>query len=550
MEASLGQVMGFIKNDRANNFGMHVNDTGIKGDFDPDDPTSGTDAAPAFNYAINKLYAAGGGTLYFKGKYKLLSAIHHKAGVSLVGMGPRYSVLYPVGINYSAIEGLGGSMITAYKDFMFEDFEIDAINLGDSSLPYTWAEKCIYIQYIQRATFRNLYLHDAPASTLGIDFLDDTLIDNVINVRAGRLFGIHGGLAVGGSGLGIGTGAWDYENLKIVNCESHDCGNFGLFFEKQAQIKTTPTTIRADGVYSKGMRVDNCNFTGNTNAGVSDAGVENLIMSNCNMYDNAGHGFKVYAGGKNGKVSNCRIYGNGDSGVYVDNSQTGNGNDYKVNDCDIYSNAKHGMYLYKDISPFKNFNAIDNRIYSNGANGIKLYSSVDMEDLVIENNEIYGNGTAAIANNTYGILIDANLKNQKIKNNRCYDRQGTKTQSVGVKLTAGKTITGGTISDNDLKDNTTPMLLEGTISNTTIILRNKGYNDDDSVANANPGASPWTRTAGSRPEVLYLIGTGITVTINGSNVLVGATNATVPLDSFKSCTVTYTTLTSAKVAYK
>ncbi|WP_277679218.1 right-handed parallel beta-helix repeat-containing protein [Gracilibacillus dipsosauri] len=521
---------------------------GARGNYDPVTKT-GTDDSVIFqravNYLANRVNKASAATLQFTGRYKITSPIEWFSDVSLSGSGFGKSVLHPVGIGFAAIKKLS-TIDNPLINCNFENFEIDGTEQGDDTLKYNVSEKGIFITFMKKSRFRDLYIHDTPATGLGADYLDDVIIDNVIAERAGRLIGINGGDFIGGSGIGVGTGAWEWENLKIVNCEARECGNYGIFVEIQGGVGLEDKA-------TKGIRIIGCNASYNGRAGICDKGVEGLIVSGCNVYNNL-YGVEVIQGGSLGSFENNNIRDNTESGVLLDFFAHKEWHDtlgYKFKNNEIFRNGKHGVLVTSTTKDIKNLSLKDNRIYENGACGILLEGSMLVIDPDISDNEIWDNGGANIAGYKDGVYIAMSLVNPRINNNKIYDNHDIiteKTQEVGIKLLSTKTITGGEMKDNDCRRNrSTGISLSGTLTGGFLAERNNPLNYSNNITNKTITASPMAYTGGYRPEVLYLIGTGITVSINGSNVITNASTATVQIQPIQSITITYTTLISAKV---
>jgi len=497
------------------------------------DGTTGTDNTAAFQSAVDYVASKGGGTVLFNGKYKTTRAIKWVSGVGLRGVGIAKSVLVPVGTGYGAIENIS-TIDNPLVDCVFEDFEIDGINMGDDTLEYNVREKALFIQFMKRAIFSNLYLHDTPATALGCDFLDDSIIENVIVERGGRLFGINGGTPVGGSGIGVGTGAWEYENLKIIGCEARDCGNYGIFVEIQRD--------QPNPLYSKGIRIIGCNASGNDRAGISDKGVENLVVTGgCNIHDNY-IGFELEDTGINALISGNIIRDNTDVGILLGPQITAEG--YKIIDNDIYNNGTHGILSQNNLNDVMIKN---NRVFSNGGCGVFLAATI-LNNPEVSNNRIYNNGTSSISGYAQGLLLDADITNPKINDNKIFDGQATKTQTFGISIGSSNTITNGEMSRNDCRGNKNGTFsIRSIISGEFIARDNYDHNNLPNITSLVGDPSPYTYTANYRPEKVYLIGGGIGVAKKGSNVLVDATTAIVDLRPYDEIVITYSTLTSIKI---
>ena len=92
------------------------------------------------------------------------------------------------------------------------------IDMSEASLTqYTHRGKAFYYSGIKDCVFRDLRLISTPSTALGIDMLDNVVIDSIYIYEGGRS-GTYGGN--GGAGIGIGTGMWEHENYVIRNCKN------------------------------------------------------------------------------------------------------------------------------------------------------------------------------------------------------------------------------------------------------------------------------------------------------------------------------------------
>lgn len=165
-------------------------------------------------------------------------------------------------------------------DCTFAHFEIDGSGV---TLPaYDVNAKGLFLQYVLRGRFHDLYIHDTGATGFGCDFLQDTVVDGVLAVHCGRL---NNGEEMGGAGIGIGIGGWgDTERLTITGCSTVGNGTNGIFVELQKRRWTPPRGIRIIGCHAQGNRF-----------GISDWGADGLIVSACTMTANHQAGYDVSA---------------------------------------------------------------------------------------------------------------------------------------------------------------------------------------------------------------------------------------------------------------
>lgn len=315
-----------------------------------------------------------------------------KSGVSLIGAGPgitRFALSNPgAPTNPTPLAAYttafhGASPSTPLVDCTFADFEVDGSGVTIS--PYTTGPKALVLQYMLRATFRNLYLHDCGATALGCDFLQDSLIDGVVAVGNGRL---NNGTQAGGAGIGIGIGGWGpSERTTISNCTAINNGTHGIFVELQDSSFPPP----------RGIRITGCHVEGNTH-GISDWGADGLVVTGCTIINNR-DGFHVSGSGvadiagRGGLVTGCLIDGNITDGVRIGDTPGG----YTVRSNRISNNGGHGIRLANTLQNAAyagSANTVtDNDVYGNALDGVHI-GSVNT-DAYVSGNRVRSNGVQA-----------------------------------------------------------------------------------------------------------------------------------------------------------
>ncbi|AHH99216.1 right-handed parallel beta-helix repeat-containing protein [Kutzneria albida] len=346
-----------------------------------------TDNAAAIQAAVNT--APVGAVLYAPaGTYLLRAGIKWKTGVSLVGDGAGKTVFKPTNsgplasgfscfYNYT-----DGSIWNTLDDITFADFEIDGSGITTTS--YDVGSKGINILYMRRARFLRLYVHDTLASGIGCDQLLESMIDGCVVDRAGRQ---NSGSQIGGAGFGIGTGAFQDMQLSLTNCVARDCGTHGIFFEHQ--FSGTPTL-------SRGIRVANCYVSGNQ-YGISDWGVEGLVVSGCHMIANRRHGYCVSGegvariAGHSGIVTGCVLDNNVLDGILIGDNATGR---YSIRGNRISNNGRHGVHLV-NLAQAGTLAALEhaiseNDIWLNALDGVRI--DAPLTDGHVFQNRIRSNG--------------------------------------------------------------------------------------------------------------------------------------------------------------
>lgn len=279
----------------------------------------------------------------------------------------------------------GASRDNALHDCCFFNFEIDGSRVRTDK--YEPRAKGLDLQYMVRATFRDLYIHDTAATGLGCDFLNDSILEGVYAINCGRL---NDGDQPGGAGIGIGVGGWGpIERANVTDCIAHGNATNGVFFELQKGMWPPP----------RGLKILGCHCTGNR-FGISDWGAEGLVVADCLMIENRESGFDVSGrgtagvAGRGGLLSACVLDANGQDGVSFD----GTPGPYTLRGNRISNNRRHGYWHWraKDKEDTPREIALDgNDIYGNAADGIRFER--EAVDVCLTGNRIRRNGGAALA---------------------------------------------------------------------------------------------------------------------------------------------------------
>ena len=323
---------------------------------------------------VDYLSANGGGIVYIpSGVYTQKSQINWKTGVSLIGDGQGRSILKVIHVGNGedfgfASIGYDKSTLAQIKqekmkNCRFENFEIDGS--GMVNIKYNSYGKGLYLVYLYNCVFRDIYLHDISATGLGIDFLCNTIIDNVTVDNCGRLYKTapNNAYRQGGAGIGIGTNRDLNESFQIVNCRANNCGSFGIFVENQK-------------LFDAKQEVDSKNMI-----------ISNNIVTNCYR-----HGIGVRA--CDGVViANNIIKRSGEDNIYVDNmtkNVTIMGN---IIDGEQHSANGIGLHYYEtwetqeQVGSLHNIYIQNNSIENTRLNGI-LLNTATINGVTIEGNKI------------------------------------------------------------------------------------------------------------------------------------------------------------------
>lgn len=171
-----------------------------------------------------------------------------------------------------------------------------------------------------------------------------------------------------------------------------------------------------------------------------------------------------------------------------------------------------------------------------------------IDNLLMVGNTCANNGKTTVTDaQKSGILVQDIIIGAKISDNYCFD-SGAATQKYGITVDTAGSVTNAMVTDNKLNDNTTATGINIVGTLTGWIQDNWGYNPLG-ASSLSPGASPWTYTAGSTPEIIYLYGGTVSSVAKNSVTLATALSATtslpVALLPGESMTVTYTVAPTA-----
>jgi hypothetical protein len=316
-----------------------------------------------------------------------------RSGISLVGAGmsaTRFLLANPgapgtpTPLAWFTAAQHGAGRQNYLADCTFTSFEVDGSGMQLDQ--YDPLAKGLGLQYVLRGRFRDIYVHDTPATGFGCDFLQDTVVEGVLAERCGRL---DTGEQPGGAGIGIGVGGWGpTERLTITACTARGNGTNGIFLELQ-QAKWPPP---------RGIRITACHAEDNR-FGISDWGTDGLVVTACTMIGNHEAGFDISAqgtssvAGRGGMVVNCIIDGNVRDGIGIGNTP----GPYTISGSRISGNGRYG-YWQHHLGPGYQGPAVDlvlegNSIHDNGLEGIRVDAGLDYS--AFTRNRIRNNGRRA-----------------------------------------------------------------------------------------------------------------------------------------------------------
>jgi hypothetical protein len=511
----------------------------------------GTDDQPAIQAAFNRGSTLGGAMVFLPGASVVASSILAKSNVGMFGLGAGRSILFWINtgsMTSAVIQGLSGSTSVPYNDCHFRDFEIDCSAATQAT--YNVAGKCFYVQFMVRPRFQNLYLHDSPASALGVDYLVEAVITGNTITGAGRL---QDGTQLGGAGIGIAVGSgFAFESMTVSGNTVLDSATYGIFFEAQG---TTNVTNAWAAVTNNIVRIKNASGS----RGIGDCGlsyfecVGNTIVGQTSGIDgivanktttNTG------PGGVDGMIANNQIENclNGIAISYNAVFPTATVCRYNILGNKIVSSRNFGINVQTDGTHVIDTLVIkDNYITKSTNAGILLLGAGGFKDVDIIGNSLSNNGQSpSLTRYATGISVAAagTVARLRVMANSSYDNQGSPTQAYGL-IVDTTTVTGAFISGNDFSNNVSGGINitgGGTVAGS--IIGNKGYNPLG-ASSVTPGASPWTYTAGNTPETLYLRGGTVSGVVKNSQTLFTATPAQIDLMPGEATVITYSVAPTA-----
>ena len=295
--------------------------------------TESLDNTEALQNLIDLVYENGGGVIWIPvGTYlfdseastrTLTSNVtvlcEPKSGVSIIGESVYNTILKVTG-NTSQGSSLFAQNSSEAGELLigctYANFTVD---MSEASLTtYTHRGKAFYFSGIKDCVFRDLRLLSTPSTSLGIDMLDNVVMDSIYVYQGGRQWSLGGN---GGAGIGIGTGKWQNENYVIRNCICDSCGHFGIFLEDQGIFDSNKITN-----FPKGQIIANNIVRNGRNYGIGVRGGKNVLVTGNNLYENVG-GIYVDYGAKNIMFSNNLVQGSTENGFHFGNE------DYLYNYC-------------------------------------------------------------------------------------------------------------------------------------------------------------------------------------------------------------------------
>lgn len=428
-----------------------------------------------------------------------------------------------------------------YVGCTFRNFTVDMTNVAAAVSYNATHGKGFYMQYCRDCHWNDLKVIQAKATGIGVDFLVDCTVARCTVDSCG------GAATVGSSGIGIGTGQSQDEYCVVANNLCINNLNHGIFFEKQGA---------GAPFWSRGALVTGNECRGNK-IGISDRGVQGMVVSGNTMCDNTLNGFfaglpEVGTGqneGLEGLLIGNNVSRNGSVGVlFAGNALKGR---WTVRANRISYNTAHGISCQPTsaqtgagATPIDGLTIEGNDVHENGMMGITIgpdTSTGYIRNLSVKDNRVWNNGTGLNASYMIGIRIRIYSTRARVTGNVGWDDQASPTQTTGLSVPTGSgtaILTDALIEDNDMRGCPTPYaFVAAQFAGTSQILNNKGYNPQGPAA-ITVTASPFTYTAGLTPEVVYVAGGTVTSLVKNS-INLQVTSGQVELAANEALVVTY-----------
>lgn len=390
---------------------------------DPDFPLVADAAADntlAMQKLIEKVHNAGGGTIWLPiGEYGFDTSgkdnsdfpvcLTPASGVSIVGESLTKTIIKVYGHSNEGVAWMANKLKVFTPSYPGEEPPAELVGCTYSNFTvdmsmatinkYSSTGKAFGMKGLKNCVFRDLRILQTPGTGLGIDMLDNVVIDSVYLYRCGREWSYGG---QGGAGIGIGTGRWLNENFVIRNCICAGCGHFGIFLEDQGIFQAAPVLNR-----SMGATIANNVVRNGKHYGIGVRGGRNVVITGNNIFRNIG-GIYLDYGVDNAMISNNVISENVDIGLLFGTEDIREGfNGFACEDVSVFGNSffdnKVGLVVMREPINSK----IENNVYiGNNADmtvEIPIDESKIMQDVYIDN---YGEYITLAGNVLYDEFID------------------------------------------------------------------------------------------------------------------------------------------------
>ncbi|EPR9646223.1 right-handed parallel beta-helix repeat-containing protein [Klebsiella pneumoniae] len=420
------------------------------------DLSTGENALQILQLAVNLGNAAGGAVVYApEAEYPLSGSVEWKDNVYLLGAGIGKTILKPYK-SAAALRYIGksGNTITYLNNVRISDLTIDGSEQVAPESGYIPDIKGIFFQYYSNVIFDRLEIMNTGATGLGVDFPDKVWINKVITRNCGRLgtdtaTGLPASMdtpilqrPLGASGIGLGTGAQDYEPIFVTNTVNLDNMNFGIFFEPQS-----------NGAAKGAFCVNN--FCARNFGGIADCGIDGLLTTG-NILDSNKHNFLLYPGtnlggkpGRNG-IFSCNtltnslshnVYSYTHKSDYLAGGYSFTGNKFQK------SGGDHINHRYTNTNPQVKIIRIkikDNEFDEAARHTVHFEAGNIMIACKVNDNTVFGSGQQQSGD---GVNSKVAMYGCSIKNNTIMDiLQSVPTQQYPVSLS-------GDLTDVDISMN-------------------------------------------------------------------------------------------------
>ncbi len=411
-----------------------ISDFGAVGDGVNDD-------TKAFNDAISAAETAGGGTVDFqKGTYRCMG-VKPKSLVTLQGRGWGETIIkgFNNKSNQAIIDGTGFySQDSPLTEFNVYDIEIDGKDMNH--VGYHYNRKGIGNQWMKNCVFRNIFVHDTPATGIGTDFIINGYFLSCLVSNCGTVGQVGNGIGSNGFGIGVSDAT---EVVVFSGCQAINIANNGFTLEAQV----------TQGVgYAS---ITDCYTEKCGNSGYSNSGSKGVKIAGCT--DNASkYGVYISANanqpGDQTMISSCQFLNQSSHGIYSDQAE----NNYlqvrgslfeSCGGCGISSFGSYCSFVdnnfkgCKDVTIFckpalgaigKGYLILDNLITGGNSTGIKI----DPSDQTITGLLVKGN----LIMDCKGLAIEAvckrgvetgNYSSAVIEGNVCNGNRSPQIEVVG-----------------------------------------------------------------------------------------------------------------------
>lgn len=343
-----------------------------------------------------------------------------------------------------AVISTAGTIDNPKVGISLREFEIDGSEMDHTG--YSSGRKGTVLNYMEDLLIDRIYIHDTPATGMGIDFLvDGIIVNNIVNDcgTAGQ------GISSGSNGYGLGIGAWGKEPTIIANNVARGNANAAYVIEN---ILGTGTVQSKNFIFEINQAYEN-------KYGVYVGGGGGGIISGNIIEGNTAEG--LHFGQDNNfqsdtfLIENNHIRNNGLAGMRLDRQECKN---FQIKGNNISGNGGYGI-----ISKGEYTSLIGNHIYNNQLTGfyMELTAGTTHKHLTFIGNHVFNNGLANTSGENDGIRIgggSVGIEDVIIQGNQIYDDQAVPTQRYGVILTG--TLTDVDIINNHFKNNKTAAIYQ------------------------------------------------------------------------------------------